>query len=577
MRKFGLSLAVLALMACQTGGDQGAGTTIYIADTVLTVDADMSAASAVQIKDGEIIAIGGAELVRANSAATINRDFENDVILPGLIDPHVHVTLGAMMYAQEKAPPWDVPMAGGIVPGAPDRDSFLARIAQIDNDRTDNDLLIIWGYHNLVHGDLTRADLDAIAPDAPLIIWHYSGHDWYLNSVAITQAGLTPDMAQQFHGVDLDGNGELTGRIYEDAALAMLGYLGPELLAPEKLAAGFAEFEALLAQGGVTTIAEMGYGIFGIEREDALIAALHSADDGYRLMMVPEHRAFSQAFAERAPEIVESMVNPDAAPGTPRVLPQVKFFTDGAYYSQTMKLRDPGYTGGQSAGTDGLWVTAPEELAATLMPYWSVGLDLHIHSNGDAAQDATLAALVALPPQEAGNPRTIIEHGGLIRPEHIAQMGEGEIGLSAASHYVMYMGDRYTDAIGERTAFITPLRSLADKGVPAALHSDAPLAPPSPLRAAGAHITRATISGEISTPSEQLTAEQALRTITIDAAWMLGLEGELGSIAPGKRADFTVLAQNPLTTPAEAWGQITVRARIVDGRVFPATPTDKTD
>ena len=86
-----------------------------------------------------------------------------------------------------------------------------------------------------------------------------------------------------------------------------------------------------------------------------------------------------------------------------------------------------------------------------------------------------------------------------------------------------------------------------------------------PLLAAGRHMTRATREGGISTPSEILSAEQALRAVTIEAAWSLGLEDEIGSIEVGKRANFTIVGVNPMILPGESWGAIPIRGVMIDG------------
>lgn len=132
------------------------------------------------------------------------------------------------------------------------------------------------------------------------------------------------------------------------------------------------------------------------------------------------------------------------------------------------------------------------------------------------------------------------------------------------------MGKNYEDAIGERVKYITPLRSAMDAGIPTTVHSDAPLAPPVPMRAASVHMTRATKEGRVSTPSERLTKEQALQAITINAAWSLGLDDTLGSIEPGKMADFTVLGQNPMDTAPEDWPDIPVWGVVLGGEIHPA-------
>ncbi len=562
-------IASLLVGTCQeTAAPPASSVTILTAKHVLTLDPNNPDADAIAIEGDTIRAAGSlGDLREAYKGARIDERFKDKTLVPGLIDPHVHMTLGSMMYGLDFVPPWDMQTPKGTAQGLPDKQSLLAKIAEFGAAAPDGPL-VLFGYHNLVQGDIDRQDLDRVSTTRPLFIWHYSGHDFYLNSAAIEMAKLTPALAEQFHGVDLDANGELTGRIYEDAGLALFAAIGPILLNPAHIEKGFTGYETLFRAAGVTTVAEMGYGIFGRALEDKHIAAHYSDDDPYRLFLVPEHRAFSAEFGEAAPDKVLDM----AADTTRRapVLPQIKLFTDAAFYSQTMRLSEPGYIGGQSKGSKGLWVTGPDALEGTMKPYWDKGIDIHIHSNGDAAQDATLDAFAAIKGEPQDGQRLIIEHGGLITPPQLARAKSLDVGLSVASHYVFYMGKNYEDAIGERVKYITPLRSAMDLGLRTTVHSDAPLAPPVPLRAASVHMTRATKEGGVSTLSERLTKTQALQAITINAAWSLGLESKIGSLEAGKLADITVLGANPMETAPEDWPDIPVWGVVLGGEFHPA-------
>jgi hypothetical protein len=283
-----------------------------------------------------------------------------------------------------------------------------------------------------------------------------------------------------------------------------------------------------LNAGGVTSVAELGWGMFGLDLENQTIARNWGSHErsGYRLFLVPEHRAFERAFGADRIAKIEALVS-GAEPAPAPVLPQVKFFADGAFYSQTMRLSPPGYLGGQSKGSEGEWVTPPQTLAATLAPYWEAGLGVRIHSNGDAAQKAVLDALEKL-------------------------------------------RERYQGALGPaRGAMISPLGALSEAGVRVSLHSDAPLAPPLPMRAAFAHLTRATREGHVLTADQSLAPGDALEAITIDAAFALGLEQEIGSVEVGKRADFTVLDSNPLVTARENWADIQIWGVVLGGEKRP--------
>ena len=234
-----------------------------------------------------------------------------------------------------------------------------------------------------------------------------------------------------------------------------------------------------------------------------------------------------------------------------------------------MRVSAPGYLAGQSKGTKGLWVTEPGRIEPILRPYLEAGFGVHIHSNGDAAQAATLDALAAV--RKAGHKADfVIEHGGLFSPEQRVLAGEHGAMVSAASHYVFFMAGAYAKALGpQRALWISPLGGLTEAGVPVALHSDAPLAPPQPLRAAGAHVTRATREGASYEKTQALNPYQAMEAVTLDAARVLGLAEEIGSIEIGKRADFTVLEANPLATPPEQWSEIGVWGVVLDGKKRP--------
>jgi len=562
-------VAIFGLVsACSKPAPEHTDVTIFTAKTILTSNPESPTAEAVAVRGEMIVGVGtGQELSEEFSGALVDETFAEQTIVPGLIDPHVHMILGAMMYAKPFAPPWDVETPAGTVKGLPDRETFLARITEINAKTAGDAPLVIYGYHNLVHGSLDRNDLDAIAPERPLIIWHYSGHDFFLNSEALAYAQVDASWADKHKGVPLGKDGEPTGRVYEDAVFDFLSNVGHLFLAPKDIGRGYEGLEAMFASNGVTTVAELGYGLFGLDLEDNYYKILIGSDSKTKVYLVPEHRAFAQAFGDERIAKMDTMVK--ATKDTwPRVLPQVKLFTDAAFYSQTMRVSPPGYTGGQNKGEEGLWVTGPDELIATMAPYWDAGLDVRIHSNGDAAQSATLDALEAVQKNgTADQQRLVLEHVGLITPEQIAKAKELGVGISVASHYVHYMGEAYVEAIGERVKYMTPLASTIEAGLPTTMHSDAPLAPPSPLAAASVHMLRSTREGGVSTASEKLNAEQALHAITIDAAWVMGLESEIGSIEIGKKADFTILGANPLTTKAENWPDIAIWGVVLDGQI----------
>ncbi len=442
MRLSGTAFIAGLIAACSapvgTGGDSslaGADAVIYPARAVITMQAGTQDTNAIAVQDGLILSVGEAETLQAQlPGAEVNEVFADRVIVPGLIDPHIHMVLSSVQYALPLTPPWPMATPNGMVEGLPDRGAFLKRLRDLDVAAPAGEPLIVYGYHNLVFGPLDRHELDTITTDRPLLIWHYSSHDFYLNTAALEWARITPELHDRFEGVPLGEDGLPSGRVFEDALPYLLETIAPLLFAPENLRTGLEGFSSMLRSGGTTTVADLGYGIFGRELEDANIAANWVSPEhaGYRLYMVPEHRAFARESGATAPQVIRDMVVGRIETAAP-VLPRVKFFTDGAFYSQTMRLSPPGYLAGQSEGNEGEWVTPPGTLSDIVRPYWQAGLSAHVHSNGDAAQSETLDALEALEVDRDGQ-RFVIEHAGIFSSEQVNRAAELQAVISAASH-----------------------------------------------------------------------------------------------------------------------------------------------
>jgi hypothetical protein len=254
-----------------------------------------------------------------------------------------------------------------------------------------------------------------------------------------------------------------------------------------------------------------------------------------------------------------------------------KLWYDGSPYSGTMLLDDPYLASelcccrlGIAAGSAGYAMQDRATLVPQLCELLAAGWQVLTHAQGDRAVRETLDVYEeVLGPRGGGvDHRWRVEHAGLISSADIARARRLGVVLSFHINHVHYYGPELRDHIlgAERAERMMPVGSAVRAGHRVSLHADSPMFPPGPLALVRTAVTRRTRSGEPLGAGEAISLEQALRAVTIDAAWQLRLDDELGSLAPGKRADLTILEADPFEVAAQDLDRIEVRATWLDGR-----------
>jgi predicted amidohydrolase YtcJ len=192
--------------------------------------------------------------------------------------------------------------------------------------------------------------------------------------------------------------------------------------------------------------------------------------------------------------------------------------------------------------------------------------------NGDAGLDVVLDALEERQ-REDPDParRVVLEHYGYARPDQHARVAALGVAVSNNPYYAHELAPVYAEhGLGpERAADISPLGALERAGVPVSFHSDYPMAPAEPLRLVQVAVTRIASDGAVWGADQRMSLARALRAVTIEAAWSIGLEDEIGSIAPGKRADFTVLEADPYEVDPARLADLPIWGTVLDGRPHP--------
>ena len=563
------ALAMIAAAPLAAKAADTSAVTVFEAAKIVTMEPSLPSARFVAVSSGMVLGLGNslAELApwTRGRVVAVDRQFARNVLMPGLIDPHVHPAQSAVMLNIPFLAPDDWTLPSGSYPGARTMEAYRARLAQMLAASTAQPF-ICWGYHELFHGPLGRADLDRIAPDRPVIIWQRSFHDVILNSAAMRDWGFANreafDAAVNAARADPNHVDFDRGLLSETGLLIALSKLRPAILSPDKIVKGMGALKAMLRKSGVTTISDMGTGIFaGFEKEAQMIrAAFEQQGNSSRVMLMP----MANMLAEEADPVAWLKgVEQRYASAHVRIDRRVKMFADGAFFAQNMRMNPPGYSDGHL----GKWITEPNILTAQLKRFWEVGFSLHVHVNGDEGLDVVLDGIAALPVRQAQS--ITLEHLGYsteAQNRRIAAMG---LMVSAQPNYIRVLGDAYaaTGMGPDRASTINRLGSLERKGVALGLHSDFNMAPIDPFYLAWIAVNRSTIGGNLRAPAERLSLDKALRAITIEAAQVIGMDHMVGSIAAGKKADFAVLNADPYAYGATRLRELRVLRVIFEGIV----------
>ncbi|KAF0117601.1 MAG: amidohydrolase [Hyphomonadaceae bacterium] len=555
------------------GGATSANLTIFEAAKIVTMEPSAPICRFVAVADGIIVStansIAGLEPWTRSRTVTIDRRFANKVLMPGLIDPHIHPMQSAVMLNIPFIAPDDWSLPSGNYLGVRAEAAYRARFRQMLAASSARPF-ITWGYHELFHGTINKQILDEIAPDRPVIVWQRSFHDIFVNSAMLHEWGLdTKSAFDEFFGqshADPHHVSFENGSFSETGSMAIVNKMRPYILTPDKISSGMLDLQKMMTKSGVTTTSDMGTGVFAsFDTEATLIkAAFGRANSPARVMLMP--MASYVPLDTNLDSWFDALKAKWSSPNI-RVDRRIKMLADGAFFAQNMRMNAPGYTDGHT----GKWITEPEAITAQFARFWNAGFNLHVHVNGDEGLDVVLDGIAALPVKPA---QTItLEHLGFsteAQNRRIARLG---LMVSAQPNYIRVLGDAYSrNGLGpDRGASINRLGSLERKGVVLGLHSDFNMAPIDPLYLAWIAANRITIGGNVLASNERISLDKALRAITIEAAQVIGMDAQIGSIAAGKKADFAVLDKDPYQIGAARLREIKIHGVIFEGQFTAAT------
>jgi len=544
--------------------------TIFRAKDIVTLDPDKPSATAVAVLGDRILAVGSVDELQAAAGGqpyVVDETFADKVIVPGLIAQHDHPLLTGLTMVSEIIAIEDWVLPSGVVPAAKSPEDYRKRLAEANAKLKDapGELLVTWGYHQVFHGPLTRADLDRISSSRPIIVWHRSAHEFIVNSTALKAYGIDaafvaslPDSARNQSNLE-------EGHFWEGGMFAVMPKLLPAIATPERLRRGLEFVVRYYHANGVTLGCEPG-GLFSKQLQDAQNAVLSKPDSPFRFYFIPDGKSINAAFPDSSISETEKVLG--WGEGMTVMMPgAIKLFADGAIYSLAMRVREPYLDGGH-----GEWIMDPDFFARAFKIYWEAGYQIHVHVNGDAGLDMVLDTIEAnMRRHPRYDHRTVAIHFAVSRKDQIERIRRLGVIVSGNPYYVRALADAYGEqGLGrERADTMVRLGDVERAGVSFSLHSDMPMAPGQPLFLMHCAVNRTTASGRVAGPDQRVSRLGALRGVTLDAAYSLRMEKETGSIVPGKLANFSILGENPLTVEAAKIKDIAVWGTVQEGRILP--------
>ena len=521
---------------------------------ILTMHAAMPEAEAMLVRDGRITWIGAERDVDAHAEGDEQRiDCRGKTVLPGFIEPHMHLASIALLARFENVGPFRYPSFEGalarlheVATGAGPDDWILGR--QFDPSLQDGPL------------ELTADLLDQVSTTQPVYVFNASLHFAYCNSRALELAGIsaeTPDPAGSEFGRYPDGspNGVLKG----GGAMAAVSSHNPAMHGLD-LVTGCLDVFKHANEKGLTTVVDQGTGALQGRKELEIYRALRESN----AMTARFRYSLFNTLAEHWDQTELRCGDGDEwvrATGW-------KIVTDGSNQGRTGLQRE------EFLNTGGLGIAyiEPDALNADVERRLGEGWQLVIHANGDAAIDRALDAfeLAAEQGHDIASRRCRIEHCSILHDEQIERIAALGISPSFLIGHVHYWGKAFRDDIfgPDKAALLDRTAACEARGIRWTLHSDEPVTEMDPLRCIENAVTRRMWKApdEILAEQECISVDAALRAMTIDAAWQCHSDHEIGSLEAGKFADFVVLDADPRTVPPTQIGSIAVHETWVGGQ-----------
>ena len=541
-------------------------TTIFSAKKILTMNSYQPVATHVAVRDSRILGVGSLDELGYWGDYTLNEIFADKILVPGFVEAHCHAMNGSVWENTyvgffDRTDP-----NGRLWPGIKTLDGVVERLIEIEHTLDDpEETLVAWGFDPIYFTDGVRMNLehlDQVSRDRRILVQHSNGHLLNASRKVLELAGI--DSTTDVEGVMKNADGDPTGELGEMAAQFM-AYKVTDVRRFDGINSNdLWTFAKTATNVGVTTATDLHARVQD-QNIQSYVEVTKNAD--YPLRLVPAAGALTMSIQDGPSHVGQlKQHNNDKL-----YLGLCKIMTDGSIQGFTGRLKWPGYINGKP---NGIWNLPPQTLTDMVEAYHAAGLQMHMHTNGDEASELMINAIeAALHKNPRPDHRHTLTHCQMADESQFRRMAQLGICSNLFTNHIYYWGDQhYSLTMGpDRATRMDACGTAKRLGVPYTIHSDAPVTPLDPLFTAWCAVNRQTASGRILGPNECIEVDDALRAITLGAAYTLHLDHLIGSIEIGKFADFAVLEQDPTELPPENLKDVPIWGTVVDGIVRSAS------
>jgi hypothetical protein len=558
----GLLLLLAAASASAAFASAPKADTLYLGGPILTMNAKAPAAQALAVKGGRILAVGRkADVLKTCGPATKMVDLAGRTLLPGFVDAHSHFAqVGLQAICANLLPPPDGPV-GSIAELQKVMRAFIATSPMVK----EFGVAIGFNYDDSQLQERrspTAAELDAISGEIPIVVMHQSGHLAVYNSAALAKAGITSATPDPEGGAirRKAGTTEPDGVLEENAHFLAIFKILPAFSLAQQLDQ-VAAAQGIYASNGYTTVQE------GRADPGTLTLLAAAAKAGTLTLDTVCYPALEMTFEDPSLKgpLMSSVYRNHYRYGG------VKLTFDGSPQGKTAWFTRPYFVPppGQPATYAGYPAFKEEEAQKWVTLAYRNHWQVLVHANGDAAVDQLLRTVrKARAEAPMKDPRTVLIHGQYLRADQVPELKRLGIVPSLYPMHTFYWGDWHRESVAgpERAENISPTGWLQSAGMKFTIHSDAPVTFPNSMRVLDSAVNRTTRSGYVIGPRQRLTPAQALKAMTLWAAYQHFEERAKGSLEKGKLADLVILDRNPLEVDPATLKDIRILETIKEGR-----------